>query len=257
MNKKGRGSDQMSEVEGHSLSVIVPALNEEANLPRALSTVIEAASECFDDFEIIVVDDGSTDRTAAVAESFARSNGHIRLISHDDIRGFGASYDTGRRNATKAFTVMVQGDGPFSAATLCEFFSHAGEADFICGYWNNAGERILTRRIISSVYTKVLNTYLGLNLKYYNGLQLYRTKFLNDLEIKSTGFGFQAEVIVAAISSGQDFVEVPTDYIERPEGGATKIFRARNILSVLGTLLQLHRYRRLSRALGRAMESSQ
>ena len=139
------------------------------------------------------------------------------------------------------WTVMVQGDGPFSEQTLVSAFERVGQADVVCGYWNNPAERSWLRRLLSRAYTAALNTGLGYRMRYYNGLQVHETAWLQRQTIESSGFGFQAEVLIAALRDGREYVEVPTDYIERPEGGATKIFRLRNLLSVAGTLCGLLR----------------
>jgi len=222
-----------------TISIIMPALNEEDNIGGALDSVITAAEKHFDDYEIIVVNDGSTDQTLDVVHESVRRNRKIRVVSHSSPRGFGASFDTGRGRACMTYCVMVQGDNPFTRDTLSELFSHVGQADIICGYWKNPGERTKTRQLISTLYNKFLNALLRLDLKYYNGLQVHLTDWVKHVPIKSSGFGFQAEVLVAAINDGKSYLQVPTAYVERPEGGVTKIFKLTNILSVLRTISRL------------------
>jgi len=220
-------------------SIIMPALNEEGNIQGALNSAISAAEEHFENYEIIVVNDGSSDKTLDIVQVNIQYNKNIRVASHSSPRGFGASFDTGKKLATMTYCVLVQGDNPFTSETLSRFFSHVGKADIICGYWKNPEKRTKTRHLISTLYTGLLNTLLRLDLKYYNGLQLHRTDWLHDLEIKNIGFGFQAELLVAAIKDGKTYLEVPTAYVERPGGGVTKIFKLKNILSVLITIPRL------------------
>jgi len=222
-----------------TISIIMPALNEEENIEGALDSVITAAEKHFDDYEIIVVNDGSTDKTVDIVHENIRRNKKIRVVSHSSPRGFGASFNTGRRHASMTYCVMVQGDNPFTSDTLFEFFSCVGKADIISGYWKNPGERTNTRRLLSTLYTKFLNALLRLDLKYYNGLQVHQTDWIKHVQIKSSGFGFQAEVLVAAINDGKSYLQVPTAYVERPGGGVTKIFKLKNILSVLRTISRL------------------
>jgi glycosyltransferase involved in cell wall biosynthesis len=204
-------------------------------------TALVAAETHFTAVELIVVDDGSHDATATRVRTMMAADPRIRLIAHERSRGFGASFDSGRREARLEWTVMIQGDGPFSEATLRNVFARVGEADVICGYWNNPQERSWLRRLLSRAWTTTLNLGLGYRLRYYNGLQVHRTSWLRQLALQSSGFGFQAELLIAALRDGKRYIEVATDYIERPEGGATKIFRLRNLLSVAATLLQLLR----------------
>jgi len=222
-----------------TISIIMPALNEAENIEGTLDSVVTAAEKHFDDYEIIVVNDGSTDKTLDIVHESIRRNTKIRVVSHSSPSGFGTSFNTGRGHARMTYCVMVQGDNPFTSNTLSEFFSRVGEADIISGYWKNPEERTNTRRLLSTLYTNFLNALLHLDLKYYNGLQVHLTDWIKHVQIKSSGFGFQAEVLVAAINDGKSYLQVPTAYVERPGGGVTKIFKLRNILSVLRTVSHL------------------
>ena len=217
----------------------MPALNEEGNIQQAINAVTSAAGELFVDYELIVVDDGSSDRTAAIAQDNARENGRIRLLSHPSPRGFGASYNTGRLAATKTHCIMVQGDSPFDAQQLRHFLRHAGEADVICGYIANPDFRGMHRQVISRIYTQLLNVLFRMRLQYFNGPQLHRTEWLRALDLSNHGYGFQAEVLMKALKSGKSFKEIPIRYTERPGGGVTKIFGLSNVVSVMRSLIVL------------------
>jgi hypothetical protein len=228
-----------AQVSVSTLSIVIPALNEEGNLPDTLQAAVAAAKANFDDYEIIVVDDGSTDRTGVIAEAARAENPKIQVLSHPSPRGFGSSYQAGRRRARMEYTVMVHGDNAQEEGSLRKLFSHVGKADVIIGIIENPEFRPLTRRLISAAYTGLLNALLGLRLKYYNGLQIHRTEWLHSFELQSTGFGFQAEVLVGALRAGMGFIEVPIRWRERPRGGATKIFKPANVTSVFKTLGRL------------------
>jgi glycosyltransferase involved in cell wall biosynthesis len=234
----------MTESAKHSsISIIMPALNEEGNIQAAISNVIGAVTKYFNDYEIIVINDGSTDRTLEIVEENIRRNNKIRVISNSSPRNIGACYNMGRQEAKMEYCLMVHGDNAFSEKTLSGFLSHLSEADFVCGYLINPQVRSWLRRIISRFYTGVLNCMFGRKMKYYNGLQVYRTEWLKTIPIVSTGFGYQAEVLVQALKSGMSYVEAPTEHVERPGGGATKVFKIRNILNVLKTLSLLYKLR--------------
>jgi glycosyltransferase involved in cell wall biosynthesis len=225
--------------QGHSLSVVIPALNEEGNIQGSIDAVVSAAERHFDDYEVIIVNDGSRDRTLEIIQANMAKNPRIRVISHERPWGFGASYHDGRRHATKTYTVMVHGDNAFDKDTLSNFFSNAGKADVICGYIANPEARGWTRRAISFAYTTSLNVLFCTRLKYFNGLQIHRTEWLQRADVKSDGFGFQAELLIKAIKEGHSFLQVPTIHTERPGGGKTKIFKMKNIGSVMRTVVRL------------------
>jgi len=222
-----------------TISVIIPALNEEGNLGGTLEAVTSVVESLFREYEVIVVNDGSRDGTLRIAESWAHRNPRIRVVSHPSPRGFGYSYHSGRRLVTKEHCVMIHGDNAFSRQTLSHFLSHAGKADVICGYIANPESRSWLRRIVSSAYTGLLNALFARRLRYYNGLQIHSTEWLRTMPLESVGFGFQAELLLWAIRTRKRILQVPTWHQERPGGGATKIFKWRNIISVLGTLLRL------------------
>ena len=222
-----------------SISVIIPAKNEEKNILGSINASIYAAGKNFNDYEIIVVDDGSTDNTLKIAQKNVKSNKKIRVICHPKSYGFGYSFNTGRKNAKKKFAVMVHGDDVFERENLSYFFSHAGQADMILGFIDNPESRSKTRQMISAVYTKLLNFLFRLNLKYYNGIQIHKTDWIKNLNLYSDGFGFMAEIVLKAIMEGRSYIEVPYKHRERPGGGVTKIFKIKNIKSVIQTIFYL------------------
>ena len=225
--------------QNHSLSVVIPALNEEGNIQGTIDSVTSAAERYFDEYEIIIVNDGSTDRTLDIIRENINQNPRIRVVSHERPWGFGASYHDGRRYASKTYTVMVHGDNAFDKGTLGGLFSNVGKADVLCGYIANPASRNWTRRAISLTYTTAMNILFCLRLKYFNGLQVHRTDWLKQANIRSEGFGFQAEQLIMAIKDGLSYLQVPTIHTERPGGGETKIFKMKNIGSVTCTVAAL------------------
>jgi len=222
-----------------SISIIIPALNEEGNIQGSIDTAVYAAAKNFEDYEIIVVNDGSTDGTLAIVEKNIRNNNKIRVISHPETRGFGASYNTGRNNAQMQYSVMVHGDNVFPRESLDEVFSAVGKADVVCGYIKNPESRNRIRQLISKAFTKFMNVFFRLSLKYYNGIQIHKTEWLRNIKLNSAGFGFQSELLIKAIKEGKTYTEVPYIHVERPGGGATKIFKLKNIWSVFKTIIHL------------------
>jgi glycosyltransferase involved in cell wall biosynthesis len=233
-----------------SLSIVMPALNEEADIRASLEASVLAAARNTMDYEIIVVDDGSTDRTADIVRECMRTNARIRMIAHDRPRGFGASYDDGRKQARMAYTVMVHADNVFDRETLAYIFSCVGTADVISGYIANPASRNRVRRTVSALYTAALNALTGLGLRYYNGIQVHRTDWLRALELRSAGYGFNAEILVQALRAGFTCREVPYTHHERPGGGATKTFKLKNIRDIFATLAYLSRWARWARGRG-------
>jgi dolichol-phosphate mannosyltransferase len=224
-----------------SLSIVVPAYCEAANIVGTLENVTAALSSLSIDAEIIVIDDGSRDGTADVVCANLYRFPAVRLLVNERNMGFGWTYRRGVAAATRDHIVMVHGDNAWGAETLRRFFGHVGDADVIVGYTRDMWKsRPLTRTAISKVFTRLVNLITGRRLHYYNGLQIHHAAVLKGLTIRSTGYGFQAEVLVKCLRAAKTFIEVPMDLVER-ERGDSKAFRLKNAVDVARTLTLLCR----------------
>jgi dolichol-phosphate mannosyltransferase len=221
---------------GRSLSIIIPAYNESENIIDTLENVARALERLPLRHEILVIDDGSTDTTAALVTSSLSRFPAVRLLVNERNMGFGWSYRRGVDEAALDRIVMVHGDNAWGHETLREFFSHVGQADVIVGYTRDMwGTRTKTRTLISKGYTLAVNLITRRRLKYYNGLQIHPAPVLKSLRIHSSGYGFQSEVLVKSLRRTKTVIEVPMDLIERKKG-ESKAFRVKNFVDVFRTL---------------------
>ncbi|HEY2150642.1 MAG TPA: glycosyltransferase family 2 protein [Vicinamibacterales bacterium] len=221
---------------GQSLSIVVPAYNEAGNIIGTLENIEAALSASPLQHEVLVVDDGSSDGTGALVAAQAGRFSNVRLITNPRNLGFGATYRRGVEHAALDHIVMVHGDNAWGAGTLREFFSHVGEADIVIGYTRRMWRtRSLTRAAISKTFTFFVNLITGQRIQYYNGLQIHPAAILKGLQIQSSGYGFQAEVLAKSLKLTRTFVEVPMDLTERQQG-ESKAFRVRNAIDVMRTL---------------------
>ncbi len=224
---------------GGSLSIVIPAYCEAENILGTLDNVTGALASLPIDAEIIVVDDGSTDGTADLVRRHADRCPGVQLLVNERNMGFGWTYRRGVQAASREHVVMVHGDNAWGATTLQELFSHVGEADVIVGYTRDMWKtRSAGRTLLSKTFTLLVNAITRRRLQYYNGLQIHRTAVLRSLSIESTGYGFQAEVLVKSLKCSRTFVEVPMELTERVHGGS-KAFRLKNVKDVLQTLMRL------------------
>jgi dolichol-phosphate mannosyltransferase len=232
----GEGTRQTPAGRGRSLSIIIPAYNESENIIETLENVTRALAPLDLEHEILVIDDGSADTTAALVTSNLHRFPHVTLLANERNMGFGWSYRRGVEAATLDHIVMVHGDNAWGHETLGELFSHVGEADLVVGYTRAMwGSRTATRTIISKAYTALVNLITRRRLKYYNGLQIHPAPILKSLRIQSSGYGFQSEVLVKGLRRTKTLVEVPMDLTERAKG-ESKAFRLKNVVDVLRTL---------------------
>jgi len=222
-----------------SLSIVVPAFNEAANIAGTLDNVTGALSTLSITHEILVVDDGSRDATGEIVAAYAQRFPAVRLVTNDRNRGFGWTYRRGVELAALDYIVMVHGDNAWGADTLRSLFQRVGDADLVIGYTRNMWRsRSWTRTAISKTFTLFVNLITGRRLRYYNGLQIHPAAVLKTMSIESTGFGFQAEVLAKSLRQTRTFIEVPMDLIERAHG-ESKAFRLANVVDVARTLGRL------------------
>jgi glycosyltransferase involved in cell wall biosynthesis len=219
-----------------SLSIIIPAYCEAENILDTLEHVTRALAPLDLTHEILVIDDGSGDGTGALVTANLSRFPNVRLLTNEHNLGFGASYRRGVDVAALDYIVMVHGDNAWGHDTLREFFSHVGEADIIIGYtrqmWRHRAWR---RTAISKAFTFLVNVITQRWLAYYNGLQIHRASVLKVLRIESSGYGFQAEVLVKALRCTRTYREVAMDLTERTRG-ESQAFRLKNFVDVARTL---------------------
>jgi NAD(P)-dependent dehydrogenase (short-subunit alcohol dehydrogenase family) len=221
-----------------SVSVLVPVLNEGINLTGTIARLIDALTVTVEDYEIIIIDDGSTDDTSEIADRLAVENSSIRTLHNLRNMGLGYCYTRGYREASKEFFAYVPGDNTWPYRSFLELFGNLGRADIVTSFAINPNVRPLSRRLVSTAYTRLLNLLFGRHLQYFNGLTIYPVAFLRRDPATTFGFGFQAEVLLKALTLGLSYIEIGVPIDERA-AGKSKAVNANNILSVIGTVATL------------------
>lgn len=221
-----------------SISFIVPALNEEMVLTKYLNDALDIIGRTIDDYEIILINDGSTDKTGELMTSIALKFPNVYVLHNKKNIGLGNCYKLGISNSTKEYTMLLCGDGGLPVKSLPPIFSKIGQADIVIPWMQNLKEiKSPSRYLLSRAYTNLLNKIFSLNLNYYNGLSVHKTSNLKSLQISSGGFGFQAEILIKSLKSGSSYVEAPVWGAE--EKGSSFALRPRNWISVSKTIFRL------------------
>ncbi|MEO5365650.1 MAG: glycosyltransferase family 2 protein [Magnetococcus sp. WYHC-3] len=232
-----------------SISVVMPALNEEGNVEDAVKATL-AAFEHYDvDGEVLVVDDGSTDDTAAVVRRLMASDTRVRLHQNGENRGLGASYWIGCQQATKDFVTMIPGDNENDPVEVLRYIHLTRDVDIIVPFIMNAEVRNTQRRIISALYRFIINFSFGTQFNYTNGTVIYNRHILRDVELETSGFFYQAELLVKLVRIGYFYAEVPALLAQRGRG-QTKAIAMKSLKHVVKGYLSLFRAIHLSRSAG-------
>ena len=217
-----------------SLTVFVPALNEEMHVEFAIASILEALKKTVPEYEVFIVNDGSSDKTGEIINNLSQKISEVRALHHPRQRGLGAAYQSAVAASTKNYFVFVPGDNSWPYDSLVQLFSLTGEADIITSYATNPWARRggPPRMFISSGYTKFLNALYSLDMKYFNGLTIYPAQFLKTNPVKTFGFGFAAEALLHGIYRGMNFIEIGLP-IQELDGGLSKALTFKNFVSVI------------------------
>jgi glycosyltransferase involved in cell wall biosynthesis len=226
--------------EDLDLTLFVPCLNEETRIVPTLETVRDAMAELGNSYEVIVVDDGSTDRTAEVVEEFCRRNPQMPVCLHRNKRNHGLSYsfvDTAFRGRGRYYR-LVCGDNVEPKESMIRILREMGKADIIIPYYPSLPGKSRIRKAISRIYTVIVDLLSGYRIRYYNGCALYSRFHVMRWASYNYGFGFQADLITKLLDEGATFLEVPIDgfHLTRDRGSALNL---RNFISTGHTLFEI------------------
>lgn len=207
-----------------SLSLFFPAWNEEEYVERAVSRAKTVLDRLSDDWEIIVVNDASTDRTREIAEGLSRRDPRIRCVSHEVNQKLGGAMKTGFSSSTKDVVIYSDMDLPFDlnelerALHLMDYL----EADMICAFRFDRTSEGTKRILYSYVYNALISTAFGVAIKDINfSFKVVHRRVLESIDLKAQGSFIDAELVVKAIRKGFKVFQMGVDYFPRTRGVST------------------------------------
>lgn len=221
-------------------SIIIPAFNEEGNLENAVSGLcgLLEKESALNDYEILIFNDCSSDRTGEIADMLARSSRGIKVVHNPKNMGLGYNFWEGVRLAHGDYVTWFPGDNENIQESFMDTLRNAGKADVVVSYTSNPEVRSRIRRTVSRYYTMMNNLLFNLNLRYYNGLCVYKREALLSLPKVENSFAFAAEILIRLLKSGASHIEVPARIRERPSGQSAA-FALKNIAKVVSKISRL------------------
>jgi len=222
---------------GRSISLIMPAYNEEQALEFSVASACEKLHQYNVDYEILIFDDGSTDRTGEIADKLASEDPRIRVIHNAKNMNLGFNFAKGIEMASKEYTGLLPCHGqtdPLSFDFLLPVLART-DIDVVITYISNPEAR--TRNIISRINVGLVNLIFWLNLEYYH-LNFYRTEVLKKIPTSTDSYALMVELLVYAVKSGASYIEIPF-IIKKREFGKSKALRLKNIINILKTYARL------------------
>lgn len=230
----------MLDQKSNSVTIIIPAFREEANIEAAIDNAVAAVEKHTLHYEIIVIDDGSPDNTGEFARLKAQQNAKIRVAVNASNQGFGYSFARGVKMATMDYVTVFPGDNDMSAVSLQELIACRGAADLVITYMRKTKNRSLLRRALSQMFVLLMNAVFMLRLKYYNGAFICRRELLQSIPIKSTGLAALAECVVRLLKAGKTFKPIYFDHVGRKHD-QSKALTWKSFKAVFLTMINLIR----------------
>jgi glycosyltransferase involved in cell wall biosynthesis len=229
-----------------SLSIVLPCFNEEENVREAVGDAIAAAGACSDQYEVVVVDDGSNDDTVNVLSRLIASDDHVRAIVHERNRGYGEALKSGIRAARMDWVLLADADLQFDLRDLEDFVPLTESADAIWG-WRILRQDTRLRRFSASAWNRLMRALFALPVRDVDcGFKLVRSSILRRFELQTTGAMISTELAVQCSAQGARFAEVGIRHHPRVAGEETG-GDPRVIARAFSELARMHRLlRRLS-----------
>lgn len=204
------------------LSVVYPTYNEAETAEELLSETVGFLSQSFPDYEIVVVDDASTDGTGAIVDRIAAKNPRIRVIHHDRNRKLGGALKTGLHAATKPLVLYSDADFPFDLLDVNRAVRAIRRADIVSAYRHDRHSEGWLRTFQSYLYNLLVTVVFGLHLRDVNfAFKLFRLEALRKLDLKSEGSFIDAEILIRALRQGMRVMQIGVDYFPRTRGLST------------------------------------
>jgi glycosyltransferase involved in cell wall biosynthesis len=215
------GAESSNIMNYSSISVFFPAFNEEYAIKAATSSALSVIPGLFNDFEVIIVDDGSRDKTPQIADELAGSNKNVRVIHHAVNQGYGAALRSGLYGAKKELIFFTDGDGQFDIAEISNLLPLIDDADMAIGYrikrrdpWH--------RLLFAWAWGTLIGILFGLWVRDTDcAFKLIKRRVVDSIQLKSDGAFISAELLIKAKKKGFKIKEAGIHHYPRKEGRQT------------------------------------
>jgi glycosyltransferase involved in cell wall biosynthesis len=204
-----------------SISIIFPAYNEEENIARAVEHGRRAMSRYFSDIEIIVVNDGSHDRTAEIVDALAAEHQDVVPVHHEVNQGYGAALRSGIYSASKELIFFTDSDLQFDLEEINQLQEWIHEFDIVAGYRARRADPV-HRRFNAWGWNVLVRMVLGLKIRDIDcAFKLFRREVFKDIRLKTVGAMINTEILTLAQRKGMKIKEVPVSHYPRLAGEQT------------------------------------
>ncbi len=204
-----------------ALSVVVLAYNEEHTIEDCVGRVVDVCDELGIAYEVVIVEDGSTDRTLAVASELCRKVPQVRCVRHPVNCGSGRAIRSGVEASRGERIIYVPADGQFDVMEIGRFLHAAELADIVIGARLSRHDYTSFRLLSSGVFLAMVRVLFGTTFRDVNWVHLWHRRVFEGISVRSEGVFLLEEIIVRAKRKGYSFVEIESVYQPRQGGEAT------------------------------------
>jgi glycosyltransferase involved in cell wall biosynthesis len=223
-----------------SISVFFPCYNEQENVGRTTEKALAVLEKLSTDFEVIIVNDGSSDNTGRIADEIAGRDNRVKVVHHEVNLGYGAALQSGFKAATKELVFYTDGDGQFDISEMPPLLKLMEQYAIVSCYRLNRQDPVV-RKINGWCWTKLVCLLFGMKIRDIDcAFKLYKREIFDNIELSSTGALIDTEILARATRKGYSIVQKGVYHYPRTAGeqsGAS----LRVIFRAFKELFQLHR----------------
>lgn len=214
------------------ISAFFPCYNDSATIGEVVEKALVVLRELTDDYEVIIVDDGSSDASGAVIDSIAAAHREVRVVRHDRNRGYGAALRSGIKTSSKKWIFYTDSDGQYDVEDLKKLHALTGAADVVNGYKESRSDPWY-RVVLGSIYNRLVHALFRIPIRDVDcDFRLMRGDLARGLDLRSEGGSICVELVKGLQAAGAVFAEVPVRHLPRREG-KSQFFRFRNLLAMV------------------------
>lgn len=233
------------------LTIFFPCYNEEANVERVTRAAVEVGRRVADRLEVLIVDDGSRDRTGRIADRLAAEIPEVRAVHNQPNRGYGGALQRGFREAAGDWIFYTDGDGQFDIAELERIVPLLETHDVVSCYRLKRQDP-LARKLNAWAWSRLVNALFGIGLRDIDcAFKIYPRTFIERIELHSQGALIDTEMLAKARGLGLRIAQIGVHHYPRTAGQQTGA-NLRVILRAFRELLALYRTIRAERRRGRS-----
>ena len=227
-----------------SISAFFPAYNEEGNVTAMVERLRAVLPQVAEDYEIIVVDDGSRDRTAEIADAIAAADPRVRVVHHQQNRGYGGALKSGFAASRKAYVFFTDGDGQFDVAEIASLLPYVPQYDVVIGYRIDRAEGGL-RRVNAGAWNWLVHRLFGIPSRDVDcAFKLFDRRVFDVVHPEAEGAMISTEILARTVRAGFRVTEVGVHHYARRHGTPT----GANPLVIARAFYELFKlYRRIRR----------